>query len=157
LISSPTSNMSAAMEENLAQAASRLVAEAIRLDLGIRTRCPSLGGLTGISAAAEAEPDEPPDIVAFVSVGAVTSPQLDLLLRRIRATFPQSQVVIGYWDEPALPPQAEDVDQSVRYAETAGSLIDVVGRIADGMTHKAGLPSDSAETTRRPLQLAHGV
>jgi hypothetical protein len=40
-------------------AAAQLIAEAIRLDLGIVARCPSLGGLTGIAAAAEAGGDAP--------------------------------------------------------------------------------------------------
>jgi predicted PurR-regulated permease PerM len=138
-------------------AASQLVAEAIRLDLDIRTHCPSLGGLTGISAAAEAESEAPPDIVVLVSVGVVTSAQLDLLLGRIRGAFQQSQVVIGYWDEPTLLPHADDVDECIRYAESVGSLIDLVGRMADSMVHKAGRHGNSVETERRPPQLAHGV
>jgi predicted PurR-regulated permease PerM len=138
-------------------AASQLVAEAIRLDLGIRTRCPSLGGLTGISAAAEAEPDAPPDIVILISVGAVTSAQLDLLLGRIRGTFRQSQVVIGYWDGPELSPRADDAEESIRYVESVGALIDVVARMADSMTQKTARHSNSVETERRPLQLAQSV
>ena len=43
---------------------SELIAEAIRLDLGIQVRCASLSGLTGIGAAAAATPDEHPDIIA---------------------------------------------------------------------------------------------
>jgi hypothetical protein len=72
-------------------AASELIADAIRLDLGIVVRCPSLGGLTGIGAAAEAAPEEHPDIIALVSVGAVTPAQLDLLLRRVKRSFPRSR------------------------------------------------------------------
>jgi hypothetical protein len=45
-------------------AAAQLIVDAIRLDLGIVARCSSLGGLTGIGAAAEAEPDAPPDTVS---------------------------------------------------------------------------------------------
>jgi hypothetical protein len=39
-----------------------LVADVIRADLGIAATCPSLGGLTGISAAAEGTSEEPPNI-----------------------------------------------------------------------------------------------
>jgi hypothetical protein len=113
--------------------------------------------LTGISAAAEAEPDEPPDIVILISVGAVTSAQLDLLLGRIRGTFRQSQVVIGYWDGPELSPRADDAEESIRYVESVGSLIDVVARMADSMTQKTARHSNSVETERRPLQLAQSV
>jgi hypothetical protein len=60
-----------------------LIADAIWLDLGIVARCPSLGGLTGIGASAEAEPDAPPDVVAPISVGAVTPAQVDILLHRL--------------------------------------------------------------------------
>ena len=98
-------------------AAAQLIAEAIRLNLGIAARCASLGGLTGIGAAAEVEPDTPPDTVVLVSVGAVTSAQLKLLLRRIRSTFPRSQILVGYWD-PAEQLQPHDVEGSVRYAES---------------------------------------
>jgi predicted PurR-regulated permease PerM len=131
-------------------AASQLIADAIRLDLGIAARCPSLGGLTGIGAAAEAERDEPPDIVALVSVGAVTSAQLNLLLRRIRFTFPQSQIVIGYWDETAERLHRDDADtESIRYAESVASLIDLVGRRADRKSH--------TEESIRPLAAAAGA
>ena len=113
-------------------AASELIADAIRLDLGIPAVCPSLGGLTGISAAAEATPDEPPDIVALISVGAVTPAQLDLLLRRVRRTFPQSQIVIGYWEEREQRPQQDGADvEGIRYADSVASLIDLIGRTAD--------------------------
>ena len=130
-------------------AASQLVADAIRLDLGIAARCPSLGGLTGIGAA-EAEPDEPPDIVALISVGAVTPAQLDLMLRRIRWTFPQSQIVIGYWEETTERPHRDDADTDhIRYADSVASLIDLVGRKADRQSH--------AEGSIRPLAAAAGA
>jgi len=91
-----------------------------------------LGGLTGISAAAEATPDEHPDIVALISVGAVTPAQLDLLLRRVRRTFPRSELVIGYWEERDARPQQDGADdQRLRYAGSIASLVDLVGRIAD--------------------------
>jgi hypothetical protein len=130
-------------------AASQLIAEAIRLDLGIAARCPSLGGLTGIGAA-EAEPDEPPDIVALISVGAVTPAQLDLLLRRIRWTFTHSQIVIGYWEETAERPHRDDADTDhICYAESVASLVDLVGRKADRQSH--------AEGSIRPLAAAAGA
>ena len=128
-------------------AAAQLIADAIRLDLGIAARCPSLGGLTGIGAAAEAEPDDPPDIVALVSVGAVTPAQLDLLLRRVGFTFPQSQIVIGYWDETAG--RNRDDAEDIRYAELVASLIDLVGREADRQSH--------AEELIRPRAAAAGT
>jgi hypothetical protein len=71
-------------------AAAQLIADASWLDPGIVARCPSLGGMTGIGAAAEAEPDAPPDVVALISVGAVTPAQLDTLLHRLAWTFPKS-------------------------------------------------------------------
>jgi hypothetical protein len=78
-------------------AASELIADALRVEHGIGTRCASLGGLTGISAAAEAAPDDPPHVVALISVGAVTRAQLDILVHRLRRSFPPSHIVIGYW------------------------------------------------------------
>jgi predicted PurR-regulated permease PerM len=112
-------------------AASELIADAIRLDLGIRVLCPSLGGLTGISAAAEAAPDEHPDIVALISVGAVTPAQLDLLLRRIRRVFQRSQVVIAYWEKREPQSQRDGAGtEGIHYADSVASLIDLVGRIA---------------------------
>jgi predicted PurR-regulated permease PerM len=116
-------------------AAAQLIAEAVRLELGIVARCPSLGGLTGIAAAAEAGGDAPPDIVALVSVGAVTPAQLDLLLRRVRWTFPRSQIIIGYWDEARQ--QADADAEGIRYAESIAGLIDLVGRTADQQSHAA--------------------
>jgi predicted PurR-regulated permease PerM len=117
-------------------AASQLIAEAIRLELGIVARCPALGGLTGIGAAAEAEPDDPPDVVALVSVGAVTPAQLDLLLRRVKRTFPRSQIIIGYWDEARQQTDGADAE-GPRYAKSIASLIDLVGRTADRRSHAA--------------------
>jgi hypothetical protein len=107
-------------------AAAQLIAESIRLYLGIAARCASLGGLTGIGAAAEAEPDTPPDTVVLVSVGTVNSAQLELLLRRIRSTFPRSQIIVGYWDPAKHQPR--DVEGNVRYAESVASLVGLVGR-----------------------------
>jgi hypothetical protein len=134
---------------NLDLAASQLIADALRLDLGIAARCPSLGGLTGIGAAAEAERDDPPDIVVLISVGAVTRAQLDLLLHRIRWTFPQSQIVIGYWEETAERLQRDSTDEGIHYAESVVSLIDLVGRKADQQSH--------AEESIRRLEAAAGA
>jgi predicted PurR-regulated permease PerM len=120
-------------------AASELIADAIRLDLGIAVLCPSPGGLTGISAAAEAAPDDHPDIVAIVSVGVVTPAQLDLLLRRVKRTFPRSRIVIAYWEERDEPPQLDDAeDEEIRYANSVASLVDLVRRIADERPRAAG-------------------
>jgi predicted PurR-regulated permease PerM len=129
-------------------AASELIAEAIRLDLGMRVRCPSLGGLTGIGAAAEATPDEPPDIIAIISVGAVTPAQLDFLLRRARESFPRSQLIICYWgaqDPQNARPQQAANSEGLCYADSAASLIDLVGRIADEQTQIAETAPPLAE------------
>ena len=115
----PRSVLVLAGRGSLDLAAARLIAEAIRLNLGIAARCASLGGLTGIGAAAEVEPDTPPDTVVLVSVGAVTSAQLKLLLRRIRTTFPRSQILVGYWD-PAEQLKPHDVNGSVRSTRPSG-------------------------------------
>jgi hypothetical protein len=110
-------------------AVSQLIADAIRLERGIDARCPPLGGLTGISSAAEAGGDEPPDVVALVSVGAVTRPQLDILLRRMRRGFSGAHIVIGYWDGQG---EGRDVEtEGVRYAVSVSALVDFVGREAD--------------------------
>ena len=77
--------------------------------------------------------------MVLVSVGAVTSAQLQLLLRRIRSTFPRSKILVGYWDpDERLKP--DDVDESVRYAESVASLVQLVGRKAEGQTHDADQP-----------------
>jgi predicted PurR-regulated permease PerM len=112
-------------------AVSQLIADAIRLERGIDTRCPPLGGLTGISSAAEAGSDAPPEVVALVSVGAVTRAQLDILLRRLRRSFPQSHIVIGCWDGPGEGPSEEVEAEGMRYADSVSALVDFVGREAD--------------------------
>jgi hypothetical protein len=141
---------------NLDLAAAQLITEAIRLDLGIAARCPSLGGLTGIGAAAEAEPDAPPDSVVLVSVGAVTSAQLKLLLRRIRSTFPRSQILVGYWD-PAEQLRPHDLEGSVRYAESVASLVELVGRKAETQTHIADQPTPAGGVAIRNLQVVAAI
>jgi hypothetical protein len=118
-------------------AVSQLIADVIRLERGIDTRCPPLGGLTGISSAAESASDEPPDVVALVSVGAVTRAQLDILLRRLRRSFPHSHLVIGYWDTPAGGRREDEETEGMRYAESVSELIDLAGREADEREHPA--------------------
>jgi hypothetical protein len=108
-------------------AASQLIADAIGLERDIDTRCPPLGGLTGISSAAEAGSDAPPDVVALVSVGTVTRAQLDILLRRSRRSFPGSPIVIGYWDGSGASRSEEEAD-GMRYADSVSALVDLVGR-----------------------------
>jgi len=137
-------------------AAAQLIAEAIRLNLGIAARCSSLGGLTGIGAAAEAEPASHPDTVVLVSVGAVTSAQLKLLLRRIRSTFPRSQILVGYWD-PAERLKPHDVDGSVRYAKSVASLVQLVGRKVEEQMHGADLPVVDGGLSGRNLQVVAGI
>jgi predicted PurR-regulated permease PerM len=152
----PRSVLVLAGRGSLDLAAAQLIAEAIRLNLGIAARCASLGGLTGIGAAAEAEPDAPPDTVVLVSVGTVTSAQLKLLLGRIRSTFPRSQILVGYWD-PAEQLKSHDVDGSVRYAESVASLVELVRRKAEGQTHDADLPIVAGGLASRNLQVVAGI
>ncbi len=108
-------------------AAAQLIADAIQLERGIDIRCPPLGGLTGISSAAEVGSDEPPDVVALVSVGTVTRAQLDILLRRLRRSLPGSHIVIGYWDEPGASHSEEEIE-GMRYADSVSALVDFVSR-----------------------------
>jgi predicted PurR-regulated permease PerM len=116
-------------------AVSQLIADAIRLERGIETRCPPLGGLTGISS--EAGSDEPPDVVALVSVGAVTRAQLDILLRRLRRRFPHSHLLIGYWDAPDEGRSEDEETEGMRYAASVSALLDLIGREADERDHTA--------------------
>jgi predicted PurR-regulated permease PerM len=152
----PRSVLVLAGRGSLDLAAAQLIAEAIRLSLGIAARCASLGGLTGISTAAEAEPDASPDTVVLVSVGAVTSPQLELLLRRIRSTFSRSQILVGYWD-PAEQLKPHNVDESVRYAETVASLVRLVARKADEQLHGADQPIVAGGPAGRNLQVVEAT
>jgi len=116
---------------NFDLAVCELIADAIRLDLGIPALCPSLGGLTGISAAIEENHDAHPDVVALISVGAVTAGQLDLLIRRAGRTFPRSRIIVGYWDNRNGRQQDDAASEGLRYADSAASLIELIGRIAD--------------------------
>jgi hypothetical protein len=69
------------------QAAAELVADAIRSELMISTQCPSLGGLTGISAARREGHDAPTDVIVLVSVGEATAAQLNILASRVQRVF----------------------------------------------------------------------
>jgi hypothetical protein len=104
---------------------SQLIAEAIRLERGIDVRCSPLGGLTGISSAAESGADDSLP-KSLVSVGTVTRAQLDILLRRLRRSFPRSHIVIGYWDGGNAGPDV--VAEEVRCAESVSALVDLVSR-----------------------------
>jgi predicted PurR-regulated permease PerM len=113
----------------LDQAAAELVADAIRFDLGIPAQCPSLGGLTGISAAADAASDRAPDFVALVSIGEVTSVQLDLLLHRIERLFAASTILVGNWGELRGASKPQHVVELVE-AESPAMLVESIGRLA---------------------------
>ena len=106
----------------------QLIAEAIRFERGIDSRYSPLGGLTGISSAAESGANDPPEIVALVSVGTVTRSQLDILLRRLRRSFQRSHIVVGYWDGGAASP---DVAEEIRCAESVSALVDLISRESD--------------------------
>ena len=137
----------------LDHAASELVADAIRLYLGISVQCPSLGGLTAISAAAQASDDERPDIVVLISVGAVTPPQLNLLQQRTRRHFSQSDVVVGCWGQQHTGAQRRDADpDSLHFAASAKALIELIGRIADERNHTA-LDRRPAQLITQPLRI----
>jgi predicted PurR-regulated permease PerM len=112
----------------LDQAAAELVAEAVRFRLKIPVQCPSLGGLTGIGAFAQADDKDKPDLVLLISVGEVTPMQLDLLLSRISRVFTVSTIILGNWGGRPVPASLRDVDM-VR-AESAAALIDMVGSLA---------------------------
>ena len=113
--------------------AAELITDAILSELGISTQCPSLGGLTGISSAGGATDDAPTDIIALVSVGEVTGPQLDLLVRRAKRVFKKSTIVVGYWggSKAAKSLQNENHESSILVAETVGTLVDLIGRVAN--------------------------
>jgi hypothetical protein len=66
-----------------------------------------------------------------VSVGAVTRAQLDILLRRLRRSFPSSHLVIGYWDSPNERRSEDEETKGIRYADTVSALVDFIGREAD--------------------------
>ncbi len=114
-------------------AAAELIADAIRSELGISTQCPSLGGLTGISAAARGAHDSETDIVVLVSVGEVTGPQLDLLVSRVKRVFEGSAIAIGYWggSKNAVSLRKAPDGGLIFPADTVDALVHTVGRIAD--------------------------
>jgi predicted PurR-regulated permease PerM len=111
----------------LDQVAAELVADVIRFRHGIPVQCPSLGGLTGIGAAADAARDGHPEFVVLVSVGEVTPTQLDLLLSRIRRAFIKSTIVLGDWGGRSM--TARPRDSEVVPVETTASLVDTIGRL----------------------------
>jgi hypothetical protein len=117
-------------------AAAELIADAIRSELGISTQCPSLGGLTGISAAATGAHDSETDIVVLVSVGEVTGAQLDLLVSRAKRVFEGSVIVIGYWggSKNAVSLQKKHHGGLVLAADTVSALVHTVARIANERT-----------------------
>ena len=115
------------------RAAAELIADAIRSELGISTQCPSLGGLTGISAVGRGAHDGPTDVIVLVSVGEVTVAQLDLLISRVKRTFDGSAIAIGYWggSKNAASLRNEHDGGFVFPADTVDALVHTVGRIAN--------------------------
>lgn len=112
-------------------AAAQLIAEAIRSELGISTQCPSLGGLTGISAVGQDAHDARADIIVLVSIGEVTGVQLDLLVSRIKRVLEGSAIVIGYWGS-STPEFVKEHDGGFIFvAETVDVLVHAVGRIVN--------------------------
>src|SRR3977135_3847708 len=95
------------------------------------------------------------DCCAIRQPPPVTSAQLDLLLRRVRLTFPRSEIVIGCWEGGAL--RSDGSDERIGHAESVASLIGLVGRKADEKSHKAEQTSDAVESAHRHLQVAAGA
>jgi predicted PurR-regulated permease PerM len=112
----------------LDQAAAELVADAIHFRFGIPVQCPSLGGLTGIGAFANAPLDSRSEFVVLISVGEVTPTQLDLLLSRIRRVFNTSKILLGDWGGPPTPGERRDSD--IVRADTAAALVSTIGTLA---------------------------
>ena len=123
---------------NLDLAASELISAAIGLELGVDIQCPSLGGLTGITAVADANDVHHPDVVVLVSVGAVSAAQFELLRRRLRRTFPAIQVLIMDWDG-SLQQESHSKAEGVRYVGSVASAIEAIGKLADSGTPSSGL------------------
>src|SRR5215467_2075234 len=116
-------------------AAAELIADAIHSEVGVSTRCPSLGGLTGISTVGQAAHDVPTDVVVLVSVGEVTGAQLDLLVNRAKRVFKGSAIVIGYWGGSDTAKSLKENDGGFTFAaDTVDALVHVVGRIANDRT-----------------------
>jgi predicted PurR-regulated permease PerM len=111
----------------LDQAAAELVTHAIHFRLGIPVQCPSLGGLTGISAIADSAGDKRSEFVALISVGEVTPAQLDLLLSRARRVFMKSTILLGCWGGETT--QARLRDSGIERVETPASLVEAIGRL----------------------------
>ncbi len=116
------------------QTAADLITHVVRRDLMVPVVCPSPGGLTGISAAIEAT--QSADIVAVVSVGEATLPQIDLLIRRAKRAFGSAEFFLGWFGQPeAGPSWKDDQDRPVRYVKSAGQLLDAIGHTADRIVH----------------------
>jgi predicted PurR-regulated permease PerM len=114
------------------QTAAELIADAIRSEPGISTQCPSLGGLTGISAVGQAANNASADIIVLVSVGEITGAQLDLLVNRAKRVFEGSAIVIGYWGGSNTAESLKEHDGGLVFtAETVDVLLHTVGRIAN--------------------------
>jgi hypothetical protein len=99
-----------------------------------QSSAPLLGGLTGISAVADAARDGHPDFVVLISVGEVTPGQLDLLLSRVERVFTASMIVLGNWGGRQMLTPLRNGDDIVR-AETAALLVDTIGRLAAERTN----------------------
>jgi hypothetical protein len=112
--------------------AAELIADVIHSELGISTQCPSLGGLTGISAVGQAANNASADIIVLVSVGEITGAQLDLLVNRAKRVFEGSAIVIGYWGGSKEAESLKEHDGGLVFgAETVDMLVHTVGRIAN--------------------------
>jgi predicted PurR-regulated permease PerM len=112
--------------------AAELIADVIRSELGISIQCPSLGGLTGISAVGQAANNASADIIVLVSVGEITGAQLDLLVNRARRVFEGSAIVIGYWGGSNTAESLKEHEGGLVFtADTVDVLVHTVGRIAN--------------------------
>jgi predicted PurR-regulated permease PerM len=112
----------------LDQAAAELLAEAVRVRLGIPVQGPSLAGLTGIGAVAQAAQSRHPDFVALISVGEIIPTQLDLLQSRVRRVFAASTIVLGdFGEQPIAAPLR---DGGIVRTDSAAVLVDMIGRLA---------------------------
>jgi predicted PurR-regulated permease PerM len=125
------------------QAAAELVADAIRFELKMAVQCPSPGGLTGISTVAAAVRDAPIEIVALISVGEVTTAQLNLLVSRTQRAFNGLNIVLGYWASSGGLQSSAEFASTTTVAETVASLVQAVGRIV----------AERGSTPRRPPPL----
>jgi len=63
----------------------------------------------------------------LISIGEVTTTQLDLLLSRIRRVFNTSKILLGDWGGP--PMQEGQRDSDIVRADTAAALVSAVGTL----------------------------